>query len=1484
MSPRTLRILILVLGTGLLAGLALADDKAILQTSGGTAEVVIILDNSGYNGANTGGYGSAGKLGAPAEAPAFGGGDSPDAKLRKAKDVLLNFLMSAGGGSTRWAIGTFDRTSNPDTSWSIRGKHFIYEQVTDDFPGQPYNQTAGHWERWGTGKWPVDPDISPALAPAGGTTRAFAQNFGQYPKAGDTAIQCVPGSVCPPTNALGHTRMLLVWQNSNHYHLISCEDGINGAATAQGLANGPCADTSGNNDFVTIEKDYQVYSVDSSGNLGWHTLQSNTAVQYRFIQGFVAVGTETDVAGTLIDDRVGAGNACGNWENQTGACPSVPFPFATSGTSSTCTGNTASCPAGTLDKLTKELQPVEKLVDINPSSGNVFYAKWTDGSTLKLSDNIEPLQKECVGNTLSCKGLAGYYSTVPSGGVCDKRYAIFITDNLQANQSTPQCTASASGGDLVNAGVKLFSIFLGTKTEADATSLTSWWKCLPHYTGADTVVPGSPGYWVATDTDTLVGILQAIASTIDENTKDFASATVSSVQTGTAQIALLANFNASLHKSIWNGRVKAYQLDSTTGQILANCTKSGVTLTVPCNDPAHLMWNAGVNLELLTDPQVMTPLASNQSLNTGTYSDTSTDTTTTIPAYFWSGRKIVFSPEQATPGSVPEVALDLLAPASYPVDPAPGTCASYSGCPWWWLKANYFGISTTQPASDTAANDDIHFIRGDRNSVVIALGTQPGVCIFGKDPNTGACVIPDANSTSAYLYTDFTSEGSPVEERLGDIFHSTPTVVGRPNNFIYYFANLNPDGGTGHDYVSFFKRLRRRRQILFAGANDGLFHAFDVGAFDRAQNIATCPDGTKADGTDPNVLGGCYDLGIGTEIFAYAPRATMISYNTLTHSLAYTGFPQEWTADGGAAADDMFLSNNSSAPAVRQWKTVLIGGLREGSRAYTNASGASGMRGSYFALDVTQPDSLPAFDPAHPDPNSSPAYTGLSTTDPHNSPGCLGAPTSVQTTSSAGCAGDSAGNAVEYPRVLWEFNDTPTNGVPNAATNPAADNDGAASTDPGAGYPDLGETWSKPFLGRIELPLASSNPNHSHPCVQDNTKTCEDKYVAIFGGGFDSERKNRRGNWLYVLDAETGNVLFKVNKGHDSGGNVRPFASVAAQPFAVDYTFDGYLDVVYVGDVNGRMWKMDLRCNPTKISFNPSAATPNLRQSIKISATGSANNDPWKPFLFFNDNRSTSLIPTTPCDLTKYSYCTELSWNCATKPCSTSGTGDGPPRSIYYAPAPVYQSTAAGGVPVLGIAFATGERDDIMGTAQPNGAPGSNYQTYRFYYVVDDPSQSLTTFTPSNLTAESPTVNADGSLSFAGTTCPSASGYYINFPGDLVPDPSGNMMIGERGISDVLAVNGYIYFSTFTPGAQTFDSTGCKQSGLARLYRIYYSYCNGTTVDASATEVGTFASNPVAYVDENGQIQVIDATDSGHIYNDQTGSSIHSRIKNWKEQ
>ena len=71
---------------------------------------------------------------------------------------------------------------------------------------------------------------------------------------------------------------------------------------------------------------------------------------------------------------------------------------------------------------------------------------------------------------------------------------------------------------------------------------------------------------------------------------------------------------------------------------------------------------------------------------------------------------------------------------------------------------------------------------------------------------------------------DQSGDGNYTDNRsvmLGDIFHSTPLVVGQPT-IIHFFEP---------GYIAFRDDYNDRDRIVYAGANDGMLHAFHGGDF-----------------------------------------------------------------------------------------------------------------------------------------------------------------------------------------------------------------------------------------------------------------------------------------------------------------------------------------------------------------------------------------------------------------------------------------------------------------------------------------------------------------------------------------------------------------------------------------------------------------------------------------------------------------------------
>lgn len=595
------------------------------------------------------------------------------------------------------------------------------------------------------------------------------------------------------------------------------------------------------------------------------------------------------------------------------------------------------------------------------------------------------------------------------------------------------------------------------------------------------------------------------------------------------------------------------------------------------------------------------------------------------------------------------------------------------------------------------------------------------------------------------------AETGPLTYILGDIFHSDPLVIGSPVNTLYFIQNAEADQGAS--YRDFFLTHENRRKIVVAGANDGMLHAWDGG---RAAMVSIAQEDDPLGIEREEVR---FDNGTGRELFAYIPRPVL---PTIT-SLASDTVSHRWSVDGSVAAGDVFidpLHSGTPTPGDREWRTVVIGGLREGGFGY-------------YVLDITHPDLLATdtttlgppddpleerevllsadradkripFDPENPSIPVNP-------NDSHILPDCVDPTTS-------GCPGP-----LPYAAPLWEFTDR--------IWDPAAQELVALNEDLATGntHPDLGETWSTPDIGRIRV-------------VEDGEVV--NKYVAIFGGGLDPNKSGSRGNFLYIVDFETGEILYK-----------RPvLGSVPSDPAAVDTDQDSFLDRVYFGTTAGLMYRLDL---------------------VDASQIGDAR----YPELV-TDQPVTSLNGRTI-------FTTRIEADPRWLPIAIFDTGG---RPIYYPP--TVQFVAALGRFALG--FGTGERDSLGFKSDQAG---------RFFTFVDNfvPSP-LSVVAPLD---ESALTQIDLASGDHTDLLASGGGWFLvlDLEERLISAPAGLIGITFFATFDPQVVN-----ETCEVGPSCKQNPQCSLSGNSRIYLVESATANAllATVDGVSRfmEVTGFVTEP----------------------------------------
>ncbi len=212
---------------------------------------------------------------------------------------------------------------------------------------------------------------------------------------------------------------------------------------------------------------------------------------------------------------------------------------------------------------------------------------------------------------------------------------------------------------------------------------------------------------------------------------------------------------------------------------------------------------------------------------------------------------------------------------------------------------------------------------------------------------------------------DYDGDGNLETWRLGDIVYSTPTSVGAPvENFHLLYSDSS--------YSTFVTKYTGRRTVVYAGANDGMLHAFNGGFYNST---------TKSFCVDEGCTGSSSKPVLGAELWAYVPYnllphlgwLTDPTYNEDMH-VYYVDqkprvfdakiFPEESACGSGSTPFD------SGCIHPNGWGTVMVVGMRLGGGSIVadmdktdGTSVVSGtdrtMKSAFIVMDITDPESAP---------------------------------------------------------------------------------------------------------------------------------------------------------------------------------------------------------------------------------------------------------------------------------------------------------------------------------------------------------------------------------------------------------------------------------------------------------------------------------------------------------------------------------------------
>ncbi len=373
------------------------------------------------------------------------------------------------------------------------------------------------------------------------------------------------------------------------------------------------------------------------------------------------------------------------------------------------------------------------------------------------------------------------------------------------------------------------------------------------------------------------------------------------------------------------------------------------------------------------------------------------------------------------------------------------------------------------------------------------------------------------------------------------------------------------------------------------------------------------------------------------------------------------------------------------------------------------------------------------------------------------------------------------------PKFLWRID----------AANNSSPTGGIAKGD----FSRMGQTFSEPVLARV------------------NTSAGR-KTVLIFGGGYDTRLDNDKppksdgtpqpgrnfgleggkpnlGNAIYVVDADTGDLIFWI--GHDgdnskgisaSGANIKVPGmnyAIASNVNVFDSNGDGVDDRLYVGDTAGNVWRVDLGADIGG-STNPQGSTV-VGHFANLSTEGTLADE----------------------------------------------------RRIFYRPAVVQVrdtkfSNAERGVydyVVVGTGnranpLATGTNDRLYALRDVQTTPMTGSNGIATGYPKDVPTAASTTVPrPTSVALGRPlkesdlvkinanlTAGLDNNTNTGGTAEKAAEGWYL----DLKTAGGGNPRPGEKALAPPLVLSGNILFSSYLPDD---PSSACGVSvGKGRAYNL----------------------------------------------------------------
>lgn len=133
--------------------------------------------------------------------------------------------------------------------------------------------------------------------------------------------------------------------------------------------------------------------------------------------------------------------------------------------------------------------------------------------------------------------------------------------------------------------------------------------------------------------------------------------------------------------------------------------------------------------------------------------------------------------------------------------------------------------------------------------------------------------------------------------------------------------------------------------------------------------------------------------------------------------------------------------------------------------------------------------------------------------------------------------------------------------------------------------PYLGDSWGKMMVGRVLAKVSGAEV---------------EKWVGFIGAGYNAGdcsgggTCDTRGKGFYVVDLSDGNILWSFTNGATTTLTTSTDMkySIPSQPAIVDTDNDGFVDLAYIGDMGGKMWRFKF-CLSADVASDSGCGTSN---------------------------------------------------------------------------------------------------------------------------------------------------------------------------------------------------------------------------------------------------------------------------------------------------